>query len=484
MPCDKCGEGGRHHQWCRKCPRWDLDLDSDHELDEADLAEGGPDDELPWGPSPTEWMLADIGGEPSADLPELLADDLGELAVINDDLIVNDDDGMGEPWGEMDRGIQDGEGRIGQNTPDENDEGFEFGDFSDEMWLSAQKLAEALSQYARESGQDEPPESPMTVPRQVYGEIRKDLPVSPVEREASGSASRVAVVQPPETLTEASHKNLPVISVNEGASTSASRCECSGCQDMNMEVEVGLNEVATSTRPTGSARIAPLVVHCEPAAGSLRLRFEGENLADPRDCVCAKCVAMRRRSHTRGLSLEDCIVIDSPASPDEESDPGWFSSSSSDEATPEPYAPIVSPITPEVVGNPSSEKQLGASRAQRFWADGGGPMRNRVTLPPRRVAMIRPLRPRSRRSERAFRVTSQAPVIQTRTVLSRVMMRDGSLVEESMNERFVMARTVATQTQLEGRERVPSVMSDEETDRGRDMREFEAESSGTPLMDE
>jgi hypothetical protein len=47
-----------------------------------------------------------------------------------------------------------------------------------------------------------------------------------------------------------------------------------------------------------------------------------------------------------------------------------------------------------------------------------------------------------------------------------------------------MARTVATQTLLEGRERVPNVISDEETDRAMDIREFDASSAGTPLQDE
>jgi hypothetical protein len=486
MPCEKCGEGGRHHLWCRKCPRWDSDLESDHELDAADIAEGGPEDELPWGPSPTEWMLGEIGGEPTAELPELLAEDLGELVVINDDPIVNDEDNLGEPWGEMNGGIQDGEGRIGYNTPDENHPDFEFGEFSDEMWLSSQKLAEALSQYARESGQNEPPESPMTVPRQVYGEIVTDLPITRMVEDTSCGGDGVAPVKPPTTVTKTSHETMHVVRVNHGASTSASRCECRTCQEANMEVEAGLEEVFAAASQGSNVRTEPIVVHCEPKASRLRLRFEGENVANPRDCTCANCVAMRKREHDQEVqrSLANVIVIDSPASPDEESDPGWFSSSSSDEATPELYAPIVSPITPDTVGNSSQEKRLGASRAQRFWADGFGPMRGRVTLPPRRVATIRPLRPRGRRAEGAFRVTSQAPVIQTRTVLSRVLLRDGSLMEESMHERFVMARTVATQTQLEGRARVPSVMSDEETDRGRDMREYEAESSGTPLQDE
>ena len=45
-----------------------------------------------------------------------------------------------------------------------------------------------------------------------------------------------------------------------------------------------------------------------------------------------------------------------------------------------------------------------------------------------------------------FRMVSQSPIIHTRDVLSRVILVDGTVVEESMNNTFVMARTVSTQT--------------------------------------
>jgi hypothetical protein len=119
-----------------------------------------------------------------------------------------------------------------------------------------------------------------------------------------------------------------------------------------------------------------------------------------------------------------------------------------------PYRPVVSPITPEVtsLSELGDEKRLAASPSQRYWTEGCGPMRGRVHMPARRAALIRPqtgrtcspVTIRSRRSE--FNVTTQAPIIQTRTVISRVLIRDGSLMEESLQDRFVMARTVATQT--------------------------------------
>jgi hypothetical protein len=45
-----------------------------------------------------------------------------------------------------------------------------------------------------------------------------------------------------------------------------------------------------------------------------------------------------------------------------------------------------------------------------------------------------------------FRLVTQAPVLQTRDVVSRVILTDGTVVEESLNTVFTMARTVATQT--------------------------------------
>jgi hypothetical protein len=114
-------------------------------------------------------------------------------------------------------------------------------------------------------------------------------------------------------------------------------------------------------------------------------------------------------------------------------------------------------------------------------------------MPAHRVALIRPQAERTStpvtaRSGRArFRVTTQAPILQTRTVISRIMMRDGSLMEESLQDRFVMARTVATQTWNRARGDDAAIasmelLSDEETDRGESL--MDIESVGTPLQDE
>ena len=84
---------------------------------------------------------------------------------------------------------------------------------------------------------------------------------------------------------------------------------------------------------------------------------------------------------------------------------------------------------------------------------------------------------------RRFRITTQAPVIQTRSIISRVVLRDGSLIEEALHDRFVLARTVATQT------RPVEVLTVRETIESKVMGvirggEWEASTPGTPLQDE
>jgi hypothetical protein len=122
---------------------------------------------------------------------------------------------------------------------------------------------------------------------------------------------------------------------------------------------------------------------------------------------------------------------------------------------------------------------------QKYWAKASGAH----DRPLRMVALVRPQPPPSaetadpRQNRRGFRVTTQAPVLQTQSVISRIILRDGSLVEEALHDRFVLARTVATQTlpvelrrvcegiQLE----VMGVIREDES---------EASTAGTPLQDE
>jgi hypothetical protein len=82
----------------------------------------------------------------------------------------------------------------------------------------------------------------------------------------------------------------------------------------------------------------------------------------------------------------------------------------------------------------------------------------------------------------------QAPIIMARSILSRITMRDGSIIEECQNDQFLMARTVATQT-LESRAAGVEI---EEVQMAEVMGGNEAivvddsdtESEGTPVRDE
>jgi hypothetical protein len=439
---------------------WEADLD--------DVQEGGQGADMPWGPSPTEGFLREIETDDMSDLPELNGDDLDELESLEDDPIpvhlgeggevINEVDDLDRPNEENCDFVPIVRGRVGPNTP----ENVDYGEFSDEMWVSAQKLAKALTKYARESGADEPPLSPMKVTRSKYGDVRRELNIL----------------------------------VSEGASTSASS---TAWVDRPNESERAPEE-AQDRVPRAverNRRQMPLVVHNEPEEGLYRVRMEGENLANPRDCHCDICVALRVRRRRASMNLNEVIVIDSPSSPDAETDREWELSSSSDEAGNDPYQPIVSPITSEVTSpvSTSDGRRMGASAAQRCWSEGYGPMRGRLNVPARRVALIQPQPGRTGRPVTAhrpagvFRVTTQAPVIQTRSVISRILMRDGSLMEESLHDRFVMARTVSTQTVLRGGSYAEATMSvevisDAETDHGESRMEAENSSEGTPLLDE
>ena len=114
----------------------------------------------------------------------------------------------------------------------------------------------------------------------------------------------------------------------------------------------------------------------------------------------------------------------------------------------------------------------------------------------RRVAVIRSRRAQERPENNVegdrdtFYVSTQAPVIQTREIVSRISMRDGTVVEEAMTNRFVMARTVATQT-LQMRVVDTQTDTEMETEESREVEVaegeeegFKASTPGTPLLDE
>jgi hypothetical protein len=191
-------------------------------------------------------------------------------------------------------------------------------------------------------------------------------------------------------------------------------------------------------------------------------------------------------------------MADSPSSPDPENGEEHWSISSDSEAEVGPYQPIVSPVTPDVNEATGSEmnKAMGTSKAQNFWANSCGPMRGGRSRAARRIAYIQPMQTRNGRTVTArpraaeFRLAIQTPVLQTRSIISRVSMRDGSIVEEALHDRFVMARTVATQTApVRGRDMATATDQGEgEACEVRGVEDAvsvsEGSSAGTPLQDE
>jgi hypothetical protein len=213
-------------------------------------------------------------------------------------------------------------------------------------------------------------------------------------------------------------------------------------------------------------------------------------------------------AETERLALEaaeEVIVIESPSSPSsvsEEDGREWWTDGSDSEGEAPVYGPMCSPITPDwatceenvatgdVKGlamepSESSGRELEASAVQKHWNQSG----LRPAQPFGMVAVIRPELPTPdvpldmRPLDREFRITTQAPIIQTRSVISRIVMRDGSLVEEALHDRFVMARTVATQTwRLATREGSTNTEDGEAGDTDEEV--SVASTAGTPLLDE
>ena len=152
-------------------------------------------------------------------------------------------------------------------------------------------------------------------------------------------------------------------------------------------------------------------------------------------------------------------VWESPASPDEDPDMDVWSEVSSPGTYEVVYRPVTSPITdvPSPHTPPCVDRELGPSQAQKYWSklqrgqDGREPG---CEARPKKIAVVRPQRRRGRyalerqrrRYPRVFRIITQAPVIRSQSIISRVITPDGHVAIESMEERFDMARTTSTQT--------------------------------------
>jgi hypothetical protein len=177
-----------------------------------------------------------------------------------------------------------------------------------------------------------------------------------------------------------------------------------------------------------------------PLIGGVKAK-KGHSMASSSQGRCNECEGQK-----------DCHVHtpESPTSPgpDEYPDREWGSDTS--ESRDEPYRPVVSAISSEVTGEEKVQGEIKdvVNAHQGYW---------RTRTSARRIAVVRPrsrdnlawLARRRTYVPREFRMSSHAPIIQTREVISRVTQTDGTVVEESLQNRFVLARTVATQTRAQ-----------------------------------
>jgi hypothetical protein len=240
-------------------------------------------------------------------------------------------------------------------------------------------------------------------------------------------------------------------------------------------------------------------------AAALTRYVTKEGLEDPmtggRRSESTLKVARSSQGHCNDCSVQGACQshkAESPASPDPEGDGDreWRSDTSEAGSRDQPYRPEVSSISSEVVVEEKMQAGIKSvvENYKGYWE---------ARAQPKRIALVRP-RSRSNREWLArrrtympleFRMSSHAPVVQTREVISRVTMADGTVVEETLQNRFVLARTVSTQTRPEMMEPVGMPILSFESivvpevnviiDLTQDSDEGgERESSGTPLQDE
>jgi hypothetical protein len=169
----------------------------------------------------------------------------------------------------------------------------------------------------------------------------------------------------------------------------------------------------------------------------------------------------KRASSSEGTCHECCHKgtcetksKESPSSPEPESDPeiNWDSDESEVMPAIGPYQPEVSSISSDMAGGTSGSMAVHGLRSglPGYWKKPTGaksiahirPQTRMMTQERRRALLNR----RRMVFPPGFRMVSHSPIIRTHDVLSRVILVDGTIVEESMNTTFVMARTVSTQT--------------------------------------
>jgi hypothetical protein len=270
-----------------------------------------------------------------------------------------------------------------------------------------------------------------------------------------------------------------------------------------------------NTSPTSEVQVKQMWVSASDLAKALAKFVKKTGLEEGLDREMVPQVqSVEPMLNTSTLSVPECCrngtctgeTRDSPRSPEvesvEERDREWRSDTSENEGR-EPYRPEVSSISSEVVSELSGKNSNTKQGEKR---KGSGPQGRTV----RRIAHIRPrtasVRRRAMLQRRRhsgipeFRMSIQAPVVQTHDVISRITLADGNVLEESMRLRCAMAEDVMSQTEITMEmmtvafgERLPIGEEEEEPRNVLEGGEVidlttdeqtEGESDGTPVQDE
>jgi hypothetical protein len=204
-----------------------------------------------------------------------------------------------------------------------------------------------------------------------------------------------------------------------------------------------------------SAYVGPIeqIENCDGQKVAL-VKPQMKRVASSSEGRCMDCTAYGPCMRDICTVAPDVVVEEPPQSPEPDSDRECWSDSS------DTYQPMVSPVSPAespfgvAPGAGTSgmmDRELGPSKAQQYWSkkvrqEGGIGKAKRVAMIRPRMRWIRPVAIQALQDPRRFRVTTQAPILQTRAIITRTIGTDGSVFERALHDQFVMAHSVATQT--------------------------------------
>jgi hypothetical protein len=232
---------------------------------------------------------------------------------------------------------------------------------------------------------------------------------------------------------------------------------------MNAQGAVGPHTPKNAS-PTSEVKISQMWVSANDLAKALAKfveKKEQDNKGESKESPKVQSVEPMISSST--ISVPECCRAgtcagekrDSPSSPDvesqEEREREWRSDTSESGEVRRPYQPEVSSVSSEL---PVEQGDKNIKTRQTEKRKGSRPQNRMV----RRIAHIRPqavpvrrralLQGRRETMIPQFRMSVQAPVVQTHDVISRITLADGGVLEESMRLRCAIAEDVATQTEL------------------------------------